>query len=72
MLETNSFDTICHEHLEFYSLKQIMFIADKAGLKVLNVELNDINGGSFSITTAKKASSYKINERLILNMLKNN
>jgi len=70
MLATNSFDTICHEHLEFYSLKQIMFIADKAGLKVLNVELNDINGGSFSITAAKKASSYKINERLILNMLK--
>ncbi len=69
MIETNSFDTICHEHLEFYALKQIMFIANKAGLKILDVELNDINGGSFSITAAKKDSSYKVNERLISNML---
>ena len=53
MLEANSFDTICHEHLEFYSLKQIEWIAQKAGLKVLDVEFNDINGGSFSITAAK-------------------
>mgnify|MGYP001357837603 CR=1 FL=1 len=70
MLDTNSFDTICHEHLEFYCLKQIMFIAEKAGLKVLDVELNDINGGSFSITAAKKTSSYKTNQRLIFDMLK--
>ena len=56
MILTNSFDTICHEHLEFYALKQIMWIADAAGLKVLDVEFNDVNGGSFSITAAKKAS----------------
>jgi len=57
MLRTNSFDTICHEHLEFYSLKQIMWIAKKAGLKVVDVEFNDTNGGSFSITAAKVSSS---------------
>ena len=45
MLRINSFDTICHEHLEFYALKQINWIADKAGLKLLDVEFNDINGG---------------------------
>lgn len=56
MLRSNSFDTICHEHLEFYALKQINWIADKAGLKVLSVEFNDINGGSFSITAGKKSS----------------
>jgi NDP-4-keto-2,6-dideoxyhexose 3-C-methyltransferase len=56
MLRTNSFDTICHEHLEFYALKQINWIADKAGLKVLDVEFNDVNGGSFSITAAKRGS----------------
>lgn len=70
MIETNSFDTICHEHLEFYSLKQIMYIAEKAGLKIIDVELNDINGGSFSIVAAKKNSNRKPNERLINNMLK--
>lgn len=69
MIETNSFDTICHEHLEFYALKQIMLIARKAGLKVLDVELNDINGGSFSITAAKKDSNHAVNERVIASML---
>ena len=69
MLETNSFDTICHEHLEFYALKQIMFIAKKAGLKILDVELNDINGGSFSIVASKKDSSHKVNDLLISSML---
>jgi NDP-4-keto-2,6-dideoxyhexose 3-C-methyltransferase len=58
MLRTNSFDTICHEHLEFYALKQINWIADKAGLKVLDVEFNDVNGGSFSITAAKNNSKH--------------
>jgi len=57
MLRTNSFDTICHEHLEFYALKQIIWITDQAGLKVLDVEFNEINGGSFSITAGKAGSS---------------
>ena len=61
MIQTNSFDTICHEHLEFYALKQIMWIADAAGLKVLDVEFNDVNGGSFSITAAKKTSDLQPN-----------
>lgn len=62
MLRTNSFDTICHEHLEFYSLKQINWIAEKAGLKVIDVEFNDVNGGSFSVTAAKINSLHKPNQ----------
>lgn len=53
MLETNSYDTVCHEHLEFYALHQIKWMTDRAGLKILDVELNDVNGGSFSITVSK-------------------
>jgi NDP-4-keto-2,6-dideoxyhexose 3-C-methyltransferase len=56
MLRANSFDTICHEHLEFYSLKQIDWIARVAGLKLIDVEFNDVNGGSFSIAAAKETS----------------
>jgi hypothetical protein len=59
MLRTNSFDTICHEHLEFYAVKQILWIAEKAGLKVLEVDFNDVNGGSFSITCAKVGAKYE-------------
>ena len=53
MLDTNSYDTVCHEHLEFYALRQIKWMADRVGLKIIDVEFNDINGGSFSITVAK-------------------
>lgn len=53
MLDTNSYDTVCHEHLEFYALRQIKWMADHVGFKILDVEFNDINGGSFSVTVAK-------------------
>ncbi len=56
MLETVSYDTVCHEHLEFYALHPIKWMADRVGLKILDVEFNDINGGSFSITAAKSSS----------------
>lgn len=46
MLKMNSYDTICHEHLEYYSLAVIEYIMRKADLKIFRVELNDINGGS--------------------------
>jgi hypothetical protein len=46
MLEKNSYDTICHEHLEYYSLSVVENILRRAGLKVFRAELNDINGGS--------------------------
>jgi len=49
MLEQNSFDTICAEHLEYYSLTSIEYILSKAGMEVEDVELNDINGGSFRL-----------------------
>jgi hypothetical protein len=54
MLATNSYDTICHEHLEYYALGQIKWMMDKIGFKIIDVKLNDINGGSFRVTVAKK------------------
>lgn len=53
MLDTNSYDTVCHEHLEFYALRQIKWMTDKVGFKIINVEFNDVNGGSFSVTVKK-------------------
>ena len=58
MLRTNSIDTICHEHLEYYSLHQIKEIADRADLKICDVSFNSCNGGSFRIYFAKKTSSH--------------
>ena len=58
MLERTAYDTICHEHLEYYGLRQIVWLMDKAGLEVVNVELNDVNGGSFSVIVAHKGSKH--------------
>jgi hypothetical protein len=60
MLDTNSYDTVCHEHLEFYALRQIKWMADKVGFKILDVEFNDINGGSFSVTVAKANGDFSV------------
>ncbi|MEI6568689.1 MAG: class I SAM-dependent methyltransferase [Verrucomicrobiota bacterium] len=49
MLEMNSFDTICHEHLEYYSLAAMERLFAENGLEVWDVMLNDVNGGSFRI-----------------------
>ncbi len=57
MLETNSYDTVCHEHLEFYALRQIKWMADRVGFKIVDVEFNDVNGGSFSVKVAKSHSN---------------
>jgi hypothetical protein len=60
MLETNAYDTICQEHLEYYALRQVKWMADRVGFKIVDVEFNDINGGSFSVTVAKRDSSFPI------------
>lgn len=65
MLRTNSYDTICHEHLEYYSMKVIIDILDKAGLRPLDVSFNSINGGSFAVTASHQSSSHQANSTLI-------
>lgn len=49
MVEHNAFDTICHEHLEYYALRQVSTLLARHGLRVVDVELNDANGGSFRV-----------------------
>jgi hypothetical protein len=49
MLAMNSFDTICHEHLQYYSLAPMERLLAEHDLKVIDVTLNDMNGGSFRI-----------------------
>lgn len=53
MIDVVSYDTVCHEHLEYYALKQIKWMVDKVGMKIIDVILNDVNGGSFQVIVAK-------------------
>jgi hypothetical protein len=57
MLKAFSFDTICQEHIEYYCLKQLKYIADNVGLKIIDIGFNEINGGSFSCCFAKRTNT---------------
>lgn len=65
MIDTTSYDTICHEHLEYYSMQQIKWMFEKVGFQIIDVDFNDINGGSFRITASKKGADFTINEAKI-------
>lgn len=63
MLANNSYDTICHEHLEYYSFSVLERIMAMASLKVVRAELNNINGGSIRCyVTHKACDSYDRDE----------
>ena len=49
MLELNAFDTICHEHLEYYGLAQVDTLLARHGLRVFDIAFSDVNGGSFRV-----------------------
>ena len=69
MLEANAYDTICHEHLEYYALRQLEWMMSKCGMKILDVSENDTNGGSFAVTVARAESPHKPNNERIAAML---
>jgi hypothetical protein len=50
MIRQISYDTICHEHVEYYSLTPVARMLDEAGLKIIDIKMNAVNGGSFAVT----------------------
>ncbi len=54
MLKQNAFDNICHEHLEYYSMASLRHLLARHGLEIFDVELNDVNGGSFRVCVKHK------------------
>jgi|LakMenEpi03Aug12_release.lakeMendotaPanAssembly.Ray.scaffolds.fasta_scaffold94322_4 hypothetical protein len=69
MLRNNSYDTICHEHLEYYSLTILNKLFDQHNLKIIDVSVNSINGGSFALTVTHTHSKYGVNLPIIQWML---
>ncbi len=56
MLQQHAFENCCHEHLCYYSLSVLKHLVEQHSLKVVDVELNDINGGSFRVYVRKEGS----------------
>lgn len=69
MLRMNAYDTVCHEHLEYYDLASVQRLLADCGLKILDVQMNAINGGSFAVTAARQDSALQPNTPLIEWML---
>ncbi len=69
MMTHDAYDTVCHEHLEYYGLHQIKWLTDRCGLKIIDVELNDTNGGSFAVTVAKSGSHFVENRERVSGLL---
>ncbi|MDX2053226.1 MAG: class I SAM-dependent methyltransferase [Polyangiaceae bacterium] len=59
MLANNSFDTICHEHLEYYAIDPIERMLHRHNLRIADAELNDANGGSLRITACRADSPFR-------------
>jgi hypothetical protein len=59
MFETGAFDNACHEHLCYYTLATLERLYGQCGLKVLDVSLNGINGGSMCVVATHESSGRK-------------
>ncbi len=57
MLRNMAFDSVCHEHLAYYNLHQIKWMADRCGFRLLDVELNNVNGASFNVVLTRSDST---------------
>ena len=65
ILKFKMFDTICHEHIEYYSSKVILNLASKNGLRVFDIKENKINGGSKQYFICLKNSKYEQIKKLL-------
>ena len=69
MLKNLTYDQICHEHIAYYTLTVFKKIIERHNLRIIEVSLNEINGGSIEIMCAKKNSKFKINKKKISKIL---
>jgi hypothetical protein len=65
MLRTTAYDTVCHEHVEYYSLATVQQILTEAELQIIDVRFNRVNGGSFAVTAAHTESPLRRQDVLV-------
>jgi hypothetical protein len=71
MLATHAYDAICHEHIEYYALQQIVWMADRVGFSIVDVALNDANAGSFAVSCVRSEPGAQKHAPAVLAMLEN-
>ena len=65
MLKNLTFDQICHEHLMYYTFNVFEKILNNNKLRVIDIKLNEINGGSIEVSIVKNKSKRVSNTKLI-------
>ena len=60
LIKNNGYDSICHEHLTYFTLKQINYLCDQNNLRVFKVSLNPMYGGSIRVFICHKYAKFKI------------
>lgn len=60
MLDQLAFDNICHEHVYYYSLFNLKALLNQSGFDVVDVQLNDVNGGSFRVYAMKQNADKRL------------
>jgi hypothetical protein len=68
MLRMNAYDTVCHEHICYYSLSAVQRILGAADFKIVDVLMNAVNGGSFAVS-ARKSRAWKSQPSPVVNWL---
>ena len=69
MLKNLTFDQICHEHIMYYTFSVFEKILINNNLKVLDIKINEINGGSIEVVIAK-INSKRIPNYSLINKLR--
>jgi len=69
MLKNLTYDQICHEHVTYYDLTVFKSIIEKNNLKLIDIRINEINGGSIEVLCTRTDSSRKEKKSKIKNIL---
>ena len=62
VLDNNGFDSICHEHLGYYTLSALQRLAHETGFHLYDVSFNSSNGGSMRATLSPQGSPRPVPE----------
>ena len=53
IMQAGAWDQICHEHMEYYGLAQLLNILERASLRLVGADWNSANGGSWRFIAQK-------------------
>lgn len=69
MLELRDVGNLAHEHLEFYSLKSLIYLLERYDMEIRGLETNAVNGQSYRLWVTHRSAKLEMPKRLRENLL---